>query len=55
VEKVLAALEDVDRYEDPFGGPTLSLSATKHQAGDFLTLYQVVDGKWAVVEANISF
>jgi branched-chain amino acid transport system substrate-binding protein len=55
VEKVLAALEGIDKYEDRFGGPTLTLSATKHQAGDFLTLYQVVDGKWAVVEENISF
>ena len=55
VENVLAALEGVEKYVDPFGGPTLSLSATKHQAGDFLNLYQVVDGKWAVIERNLAY
>lgn len=55
VEKVLAAIENIDRYEDPFGGPSLSFSATKHQGGDFLNLYQVVNGKWTTVEANISY
>jgi branched-chain amino acid transport system substrate-binding protein len=55
LEKVLAALDSIDRYEDPFGGPTLTLSPEKHQAGDFLNLYQVVDGKWTVVERNLTF
>ncbi len=55
LENVLAALEGIDKYEDPFGGPTLSLSASKHQAGDYLNLYEVVDGKWAVVERNLAF
>ncbi len=55
IEKVLAALENIDRYEDPFGGPSLSFSPTKHQGGDYLNLYQVVDGKWEVVEANLPF
>ena len=55
VEKVLAALESVDQYEDPFGGPTLSFSATKHQGGDYLNLYQVQGGKWIKVEENIPF
>ena len=53
--QVLSALESIDKYEDPFGGPTLSLSPSKHQAGDFLNLYRVVDSKWTVVERNISF
>ena len=55
LEKVLAALENIDKYEDPFGGPTLSFSPTKHQGGDYLNLYQVADGKWAVVERNVPF
>ena len=55
VDKVLAELEKIDRYEDPFGGPSLSFSATKHQGGDYLNLYQVVDGKWVMVETNVSF
>jgi len=55
LEKVLSALESIDQYEDAFGGPTLSLGPSKHQAGDFLNLYRVVDSKWTVVERNISF
>ena len=55
VEKVLAALESIDRYEDRFGGPTLSFSPTKHQGGDYLNLYQVQSGKWVKVEGNIPF
>ncbi|MDA0706908.1 MAG: ABC transporter substrate-binding protein [Proteobacteria bacterium] len=55
LEKVLAALDSINKYEDPFGGPTLTLSPSKHQAGDFLNLYQVVDGKWVVAERNLPF
>ena len=53
--KVLAALDSIDKYEDPFGGPTLTLSPTKHQAGDFLNLYQVSAGKWVVAERNLPY
>lgn len=55
LEKVLAALESIDYYEDPFGGPSLSFSATKHQGGDYLTFYQVQDGKWEIVEKSVPF
>ncbi|MEJ2128296.1 MAG: ABC transporter substrate-binding protein [Woeseiaceae bacterium] len=55
VEKVLAALETISDYQDPFGSPTLSFSATKHQGGDFLNLYEVRDGRWEVVERNIPY
>jgi branched-chain amino acid transport system substrate-binding protein len=55
LDKVLAALEGISYYEDPFGGPSLSFSPTKHQGGDYLTLYQVQDGKWVVVEKNIPY
>ena len=55
VEKVLAGLEAIDGYTDPFGGPTLSFSPTKHQAADFLYLYEVRGGKWVIVEENLPF
>jgi branched-chain amino acid transport system substrate-binding protein len=55
VEKVLAALESIENYEDPFGGPTLSFSPSKHQGGDYLNMYQVVDGKWQIVQKNLGF
>ncbi len=55
LEKVLAAIENIDRYEDPFGGPTLSFSPSKHQGGDYLNLYQVQDGKWTIVETNLPY
>jgi len=51
----LTALEGIDEYQDMFGGPTLSLSPTKHQAGNFLNLYQVADGDWQTVAKNISY
>ncbi len=54
-EKVLAALESIENYEDPFGGPTLTFSPTKHQGGDYLYLYQVVDSQWQIVEERIPF
>jgi branched-chain amino acid transport system substrate-binding protein len=53
--KVLAALESIDNYEDPFDGPSLSFSATKHQGGDYLRFYQVRDGKWEIVDRSIPF
>ena len=54
-EKVLAGLEAIDAYEDPFGGPSLSFSAEKHQGGDYLNLYQVQDGKWQTVAERIPY
>ncbi len=55
VEKVLAALENIDYYADPFGGPSMSFSPTKHQGGDYLRFYQVRDGKWVTVEESIPY
>ena len=55
LENVLAAIEGVENYEDPFGGPSLSFSPTKHQGGDYLNLYQVVDGKWIAIEKNLAY
>jgi branched-chain amino acid transport system substrate-binding protein len=55
VEKVLAALESIENYEDPFGGPSLTFSPTKHQGGDYLYLYEVVNSNWQVAEERIPF
>ena len=54
-EKVLAALETIENYEDPFGGPTLTFSPTKHQGGDYLYLYEVVNSQWEVAEEKLPF
>lgn len=55
VERMVAALEAIDHYEDPFGGPSLSFSATKHVASNYLNLYQVVDRTWVTVEENLPY
>jgi len=55
VDKVLAALEKIENYEDPFGGPSLTFSPTKHQGGDYLYLYEVIDSKWQVVEERLPY
>jgi len=55
VEKMLAAIEAIDHYEDPFGGPSLSFSATKHVAGNTLNLYQVVNEKWVTVAEEVTY
>lgn len=54
-EKLVAELEKIRNYEDPFGGPTLSLAADKHQAADSLYLSQVVDGKWQVLVKELPY
>jgi branched-chain amino acid transport system substrate-binding protein len=54
-EKVLAALESIENYEDPFGGPTLTFSPTKHQGGDYLYLYEVVNSQWQIAEERLPF
>ena len=54
-EKVLAGLEAIESYDDPFGGPSLSFSAEKHQGGDYLNLYQVQDGRWTTVAEGIAY
>ena len=55
VEKVLAELEKIENYEDPFGGPSLTFGPDKHQGADFLYLYQVIDGRWRVVEERLPY
>ena len=55
VDGFVEALESIENYEDPFGGPTLSFSATKRVASDYLNLYQVVDRKWQTVAEAIPY
>ena len=54
-DKVLAGLEAISHYEDPFGGPSLSFSAEKHQGGDYLDLYQIQGSKWVTVAEGIEY
>jgi branched-chain amino acid transport system substrate-binding protein len=55
VEKMLSGLEGIAHYENPFGGPSMSFSAQKHMAGDYLNLYQVKDRKWTTVAKSLSY
>jgi len=55
VEKMLAALEGIGHYDNPFGGPTISFSPQKHVAGDYLNLYQIKDRKWTTVAESLPY
>ena len=55
VEKLVAGLEGITQYDNPFGGPTMSFSATKHMGGDYLNLYQVKEGKWITVAESLAY
>jgi branched-chain amino acid transport system substrate-binding protein len=48
-ESFVAALEGIKGYDDIFGSPTMSFSATKHQGSSDAFLCQVKDGKWVQV------
>jgi len=54
-DKMLAELEKIQNYVDPFGGPTLSFGAEKHQGSDSLYLSQIVDGTWTVVQKDLTY
>jgi branched-chain amino acid transport system substrate-binding protein len=53
--KMLAELEKIRNYADPFGGPTLSFGPDKHQGSDSLYLSQIIDGNWTVVEKDLPY
>ena len=55
VERLVAAIEGIDHYEAPFGGPSLSFSAEKHGGGDSLNLYQVVEWKWETIAEALPY
>jgi branched-chain amino acid transport system substrate-binding protein len=48
-ESFVAALESIKDYDDIFGSPTMSFSATKHQGSSDAFLCQVKNGKWVQV------
>ena len=54
-EKMLAELEKIRNYVDPFGGPTVSFGPDKHQGTNSLFLSQIIDGKWTVVERDLPY
>lgn len=54
-EKMVAGLESIGQYDNPFGGPSISFSASKHMAGDSLNLYQVKDGKWKTAAESLPY
>jgi len=53
--KMLAALEEVRNYADPFGGPSLSFGPDKHQGADTLYLSRIIDGQWTVLEKDLAY
>ena len=55
VEKLVDAIESIDSYQDPFGGPSLSFSQDKHVGGNFLNLYQIVDWRWETVAEALPY
>jgi branched-chain amino acid transport system substrate-binding protein len=54
-EKMLAELENIRNYEDPFGGQTLTFGPEKHQGANSLFWSQIIDGKWVVLEENLPY
>ena len=55
VEKLVLAMERIDNYQDPFGGPSLSFGADKHVGGNCLNLYQVVDWRWKTIAESLPY
>jgi branched-chain amino acid transport system substrate-binding protein len=48
-DSYIAALESIKGYNDIFGSPTMSFSATKHQGSNEAFLAQVKGGHWVQV------
>ena len=54
-DRLLAELEKIRNYPDPFGGPTLSFAADKHQGSDSIYLSRIVDGEWQVIRKDLPY
>ena len=54
-EKMLAEIENIRNYVDPFGGPTVSFGPDKHQGTNSLFLSRIIDGEWAVMERDLPY
>lgn len=55
VESFTRGIEQIQGYQDPFGGPTITFGPDDHFGGDELMLYVVKDGKWELVEQSVDF
>jgi branched-chain amino acid transport system substrate-binding protein len=56
VDTLVAALEDIRDYKDPFeAGPPISFSPTKRLGSSQSFLVQVRDGRWAKVSETLSY
>ncbi len=54
VDTFVAGLEAISAFEDPFGGPSLSLGPQKHHAANNINLYVVENGRWVLVAEDIA-
>ena len=54
-EKLLAALESGDVYQDIFGSPPTKFSKTDHLATTITSVQQVKNGRWVVVKDGLSY
>ena len=54
-DKLLAALESGDAYQDIFGSPPTKFSKTNHLASAVTSVQQVQKGRWVVVKDGLSY
>jgi len=54
-EKLLAALESGDVFQDIFGSPPTKFSKTDHLATTITSVQQVKNGRWVVVKDGLSY
>ena len=54
-EKLLAAMESGDVYQDIFGSPPTKFSKTDHLATTITSVQQVKNGRWVVVKEGLSY
>jgi ABC-type branched-subunit amino acid transport system substrate-binding protein len=54
-EKLLAALESGDVYQDIFGSPPTKFSKTDHLATTITSVQQVKNGRWVVIKDGLSY
>ena len=54
-EALVAGIESIENYDDPFGGPSVSFSKEKHVGSDALNLYQVQDQRWVTIAESIPY
>lgn len=55
VEGVMAGIESIKGYEDPFGGPTISFGPDKRFGGDSLVLLKVESGDWKTIDNELPY